>query len=184
MSGHRLGVKSRLERDQEMSFIEFNYQVLQAYDFIWCWRGTPRLQPADGRLRPVGATSSPASTSGRRMGTHQLYALTAAADDILGRQDGQERRQAPRGSTRSMLSLRLLAVLAQRRGRGRGPLPEAVHDGCRWPRSPELRRCRAPEVNEAKKVLADRGHRAMLHAPRQDAEAAAETAQQTVRARA
>src|SRR5258706_5340639 len=26
-------VKSRLERDQEMSFIEFNYQVLQAYDF-------------------------------------------------------------------------------------------------------------------------------------------------------
>src|ERR1700687_657320 len=27
-------VKSRLERDQEMSFIEFNYMILQAYDYV------------------------------------------------------------------------------------------------------------------------------------------------------
>jgi len=68
-------VKSRLERDQEMSFIEFNYQVLQAYDFTVLAR-TPGLQSADGPPPTSGATSSPASILGRRMSTHQLYALT------------------------------------------------------------------------------------------------------------
>ncbi len=46
-------VKLRLEREQELSFIEFNYMILQAYDL----RGTGaalRLPPADGRLRSVG----------------------------------------------------------------------------------------------------------------------------------
>ena len=55
-------VKSRLERDQEMSFIEFNYQVLQAYDFTVLARdrtaATCRWAPPTS-----GATSSPASIS-------------------------------------------------------------------------------------------------------------------------
>ncbi len=33
-------VKLRLERDQELSFIEFNYMVLQAYDFVELHRRT------------------------------------------------------------------------------------------------------------------------------------------------
>ena len=46
-------VKLRLEREQEMSFIEFNYMICQAYDFVELARRYG-LQPADGRLRPVG----------------------------------------------------------------------------------------------------------------------------------
>src|SRR5437667_11929445 len=40
-------VKNRLERDQEMSFIEFKYQVLQAYDFVIPAR-TPGCNPQIG----------------------------------------------------------------------------------------------------------------------------------------
>ena len=46
-------VKLRLEREQELSFIEFNYMMLQAYDFVEL-QPPLRLQPADGRLGPVG----------------------------------------------------------------------------------------------------------------------------------
>ncbi len=31
-------VKSRLEREQSLSFLEFNYMILQAYDFLELWR--------------------------------------------------------------------------------------------------------------------------------------------------
>ena len=43
--------KMRLETG--LSFIEFNYQILQSYDYLMLFR-TPRLPPADGRRRPVG----------------------------------------------------------------------------------------------------------------------------------
>ena len=46
-------VKLRLERDQELSFLEFNYMFLQAYDFVEL-QPALRLHAADGRLRPVG----------------------------------------------------------------------------------------------------------------------------------
>ena len=67
-------VKSRLERDQEMSFIEFNYQVLQAYDFAV-------LARTQGCNLQMGASDQWGNIVtgidlGRRMGTHQLYALT------------------------------------------------------------------------------------------------------------
>jgi tyrosyl-tRNA synthetase len=67
-------VKSRLERDQEMSFIEFNYQVLQAYDFVV-------LARQYGCNLQMGASDQWGNIVtgidlGRRMGTHQLYALT------------------------------------------------------------------------------------------------------------
>jgi tyrosyl-tRNA synthetase len=67
-------VKSRLERDQEMSFIEFNYQVLQAYDFVV-------LARERGCNLQMGASDQWGNIVtgidlGRRMGTHQLYALT------------------------------------------------------------------------------------------------------------
>ena len=67
-------MKTRLDRDQEMSFIEFNYQVLQAYDFTVLARDYKcNLQ--------MGASDQWGNIVtgidlGRRMGTHQLYALT------------------------------------------------------------------------------------------------------------
>ena len=46
-------VKLRLEREQPLTFLEFNYMILQAYDFRELAQ-RHRLPAADGRLRPVG----------------------------------------------------------------------------------------------------------------------------------
>jgi tyrosyl-tRNA synthetase len=67
-------VKLRLERDQELSFIEFNYMILQAYDFT-------ELARRYGCNLQMGGSDQWGNIVqgvdlGRRMGTHQLYALT------------------------------------------------------------------------------------------------------------
>jgi len=67
-------VKLRLDRDQEMSFIEFNYMCLQSYDFVELARRT-------GCNLQMGGSDQWGNIVmgvdlGRRMGTHQLYALT------------------------------------------------------------------------------------------------------------
>jgi tyrosyl-tRNA synthetase len=67
-------VKLRLERDQEMSFIEFNYMILQAYDFTV-------LAKRHGCNLQMGGSDQWGNIVngidlGRRLGTHQLYALT------------------------------------------------------------------------------------------------------------
>ncbi|HXL29742.1 MAG TPA: tyrosine--tRNA ligase [Bradyrhizobium sp.] len=67
-------VKLRLDRDQEMSFIEFNYMILQAYDYVVL------NQRYDCRLQMGGSDQWGNIVNGidlgRRMGTPQLYALT------------------------------------------------------------------------------------------------------------
>jgi tyrosyl-tRNA synthetase len=68
-------VKLRLERDQELSFIEFNYMLLQAYDFV-------ELARRYGCNLQMGGSDQWGNIVtgidlGRRMGTHQLYALTS-----------------------------------------------------------------------------------------------------------
>ena len=67
-------VKLRLERDQELSFIEFNYMILQSYDFVELARRY------DCNLQMGGSDQWGNIVTGidlgRRMGTHQLYALT------------------------------------------------------------------------------------------------------------
>jgi tyrosyl-tRNA synthetase len=67
-------VKMRLEREQELSFIEFNYMVLQAYDFT-------ELSRLYGCNLQMGGSDQWGNIIngidlGRRMGTPQLYALT------------------------------------------------------------------------------------------------------------
>ena len=67
-------VKLRLEREQEMSFIEFNYMVCQAYDFV-------ELSKRTGCRLQMGGSDQWGNIImgvdlGRRMGTPQLYALT------------------------------------------------------------------------------------------------------------
>src|SRR6201987_1748203 len=67
-------VRLRLEREQEMSFIEFNYMVCQAYDFVELARQTGcRLQMGDS---DQWGNISRGVYLGRRMGTPQLFALT------------------------------------------------------------------------------------------------------------
>lgn len=67
-------VKLRLEREQELSFIEFNYMILQSYDFV-------ELSRRFGCNLQMGGSDQWGNIVnglelGRRMGTPQLYALT------------------------------------------------------------------------------------------------------------
>ena len=68
-------VKLRLDRDQELSFLEFNYMILQAYDFV-------ELNQRFGCRLQMGGSDQWGNIVngidlGRRMGTPQLYALTS-----------------------------------------------------------------------------------------------------------
>jgi tyrosyl-tRNA synthetase len=67
-------VKLRLDREQSLSFLEFNYMILQAYDFVELNRATAAA--ADGRLRPVGQHHQ-RHRSRPPHGHPQLYALTS-----------------------------------------------------------------------------------------------------------
>ena len=67
-------VRMRLERDQELSFLEFNYMILQSYDFV-------ELNRRYGCTLQMGGSDQWGNIVngidlGRRMGTPQLYALT------------------------------------------------------------------------------------------------------------
>jgi tyrosyl-tRNA synthetase len=168
-------VKSRLDRDQEMSFIEFNYQVLQAYDFTV-------LARTQGCNLQMGASDQWGNIVtgidlGRRMGTHQLYALTTP---LLTSSSGAKMGKSVAGAVwlnEDMLGaydfwpywrnaedadvgrfLKLFTTL---------PLPEIAR----------LAALQGAEINEAKKVLATEAT-ALLHG-RDNAETAAKTAQQT-----
>ena len=68
-------VKLRLEREHELSFIEFNYMILQAYDFA-------ELSKRYGCNLQMGGSDQWGNIVngidlGRRMGTQQLFALTS-----------------------------------------------------------------------------------------------------------
>ncbi len=67
-------VKMRLERDQELSFIEFNYMILQSYDYVELARRTGCNLQMGGSDQWGNIVNG--IDLGRRMGTHQLYALT------------------------------------------------------------------------------------------------------------
>jgi tyrosyl-tRNA synthetase len=67
-------VKLRLEREHELSFLEFNYMILQAYDFV-------ELARRHGCILQMGGSDQWGNIVngidlGRRMGLPQLYALT------------------------------------------------------------------------------------------------------------
>ena len=68
-------VKMRLDREQSLSFLEFNYMVLQAYDFVVL------NERYDCRLQMGGSDQWGNIINGidlgHRLGTPQLYALTS-----------------------------------------------------------------------------------------------------------
>ena len=68
-------VKQRLDREQSLSFLEFNYMILQAYDFV-------ELNKRHGCLLQMGGSDQWGNIIngidlGHKMGTPQLYALTS-----------------------------------------------------------------------------------------------------------
>jgi tyrosyl-tRNA synthetase len=168
-------VKLRLERDQELSFIEFNYMLLQAYDFV-------ELARRYGTNLQMGGSDQWGNIVtgidlGRRMGTHQLYALTCP---LLTTASGAKMGKTAAGAVwlnEAQLPaydywqywrntedadvarfLRLFTTLA---------LDEVAR----------LAALEGAEINEAKKVLATEAT-ALVHG-RAKAEAAAETAKKT-----
>src|SRR2546423_2702717 len=168
-------VRLRLEREQEMSFIEFNYMVCQAYDFVELSRRTGcRLQM--GGSDQWGNIVNGVDL-GRRMGTPQLYALTTpllttASGDKMGKTaKGAVWLNADQFSPYDFWQywrnaedadvvkfLKLFTIL---------PMSEIA----------KLAALQGGEINEAKKVLATEAT-ALLHG-RDAANTAAETARQT-----
>jgi tyrosyl-tRNA synthetase len=168
-------VKLRLDRDQEMSFIEFNYMILQAYDYVVL------NQRYDCRLQMGGSDQWGNIVNGidlgRRMGTPQLHAVTTP---LITTSSGEKMGKTASGAVwlnADMKSpyeywqfwrntddadverfLKLFTIL---------PLEEIVR----------LAALRGAEINEAKKALADSAT-ALLHGP-EAARQAAETARQT-----
>ena len=168
-------VKLRLERDQEMSFIEFNYMILQAYDFaVLNQRYNCRLQM--GGSDQWGNIVNGIDL-GRRMGTPQLHALTTP---LITTSSGEKMGKTASGAVwlnADMKSpyeywqfwrntddadverfLKLFTTL---------PLNEVDR----------LAALQGAEINEAKKALADAAT-ALLHGA-EAARVAAETARQT-----
>jgi tyrosyl-tRNA synthetase len=168
-------VKLRLDREQSLSFLEFNYMILQAYDFVELSRRY------DCRLQMGGSDQWGNIVNGidlgHRLGTPQLFALTTP---LLTTASGAKMGKTASGAVwldPGMLSpydfwqywrntedadvarfLKLYTTL---------PLDEVAR----------LAALGGAEVNEAKKVLATE-ITAMLHG-RETAEEAAETARKT-----
>ncbi|MBO0732824.1 MAG: tyrosine--tRNA ligase [Methylocapsa sp.] len=168
-------VKLRLERDQELSFLEFNYMCLQAYDFFELYK---RL----GCMLQMGGSDQWGNIVtgidlGRRMGTAQLYGLTSP---LLTTASGAKMGKTAQGAI--WLDEAMLPVFeywqywrnCEDRDTGRFlklftelPLDEIKR----------IELLRDAEINEAKKILATEAT-AMVHG-REAAQQAAEAARQT-----
>ena len=168
-------VKMRLERDQELSFLEFNYMCCQAYDFV-------ELNRRLGVTLQMGGSDQwgnivTGMDLGRRMGTPQLYALTSP---LLTTASGAKMGKTAQGAV--WLSSELLPVFEYWqywRNCEDGDVARFLRLFTELPMD-EIARLAAlggAEVNEAKKVLATEAT-ALLHG-RAAAEAATETARKT-----
>jgi tyrosyl-tRNA synthetase len=168
-------VKLRFEREQELSFLEFNYMILQAYDYVELARRYGCNLQSGGSDQWGNIING--IDLGRRMGTHQLYALTTP---LITLASGAKMGKTATGAVwlnADMCSpyeywqfwrntedadvgrfLRLFTTL---------PLDEIT----------ELTSSSGAEINKAKKKLADEAT-TMLHG-KDAAETAAETARRT-----
>ena len=119
-------VKLRLDRQHELSFLEFNYMVLQAYDFVELYR-------RHGCVLQMGGSDQWGNIVngidlGRRLESAQLFALTSPLiTTASGAKMGKTAAGAVWLNRRPREPLRLLAILAQHRGRRRGAVPKTVH---------------------------------------------------------
>jgi tyrosyl-tRNA synthetase len=168
-------VRMRLERDQELSFIEFNYMILQAYDFV-------ELARRYGCNLQMGGSDQWGNIVtgidlGRRMGTHQLYALTCP---LLTTASGAKMGKTAAGAV--WLNDDMLSAYdywQYWRNTEDADVPRFLKLFTTLPMD-EIARLAAlggAEINEAKKVLATEAT-ALIHG-REAAEGAAETARQT-----
>ncbi len=167
--------KLRLEREQELSFIEFNYMLLQAYDFV-------ELARRYGCNLQMGGSDQWGNIVtgidlGRRMGTHQLYALTCP---LLTTASGAKMGKTAAGAVwLNEDQLSPYDYWQYWRNCEDADVPRFLRLFTTLPMA-EIDRLAAlggAEINEAKKTLATEAT-ALVHG-REKAEAAAETARKT-----
>ena len=169
-------MKLRLERQQELSFLEFNYMILQAYDFVELYRRYGCVLQMGGSDQWGNIVSG--IDLGRRLHGAQFFALTAPLiTTAAGAKMGKTAAGAVWLNRRHGEPVRVLAVLAQHRRRRRRPLPEVVHRRCRSTRSSGWRRSKAARSTKPRRCWPPR-RRAWCTA-RAAAEEAAETARKT-----
>jgi tyrosyl-tRNA synthetase len=170
-------VKLRLDRDNEngLSFIEFNYMILQAYDFTV-------LAKRHGCNLQMGGSDQWGNIVngidlGRRLGLHQLYALTTP---LLTTSSGAKMGKTAAGAV--WLNADMLTPYdywQYWRNAEDADVVKFLKLFTVMPMS-EINRLAAlggAEINEAKKILANEAT-ALVHG-RDAAEKAAETARQT-----
>ena len=107
-------VRMRLEREQPLSFLEFNYMILQAYDFVELGRRY------GCRLQMGGSDQWGNIVNGIDLGRprRRLRAVRRhlpADHHRVGRQDGQDGGRRRLAQRRHAVAVGLLAVLAQTR---------------------------------------------------------------------
>jgi tyrosyl-tRNA synthetase len=168
-------VKMRLDREQELSFIEFNYMILQSYDFV-------ELARRYGCNLQMGGSDQWGNIVngvdlGRRMGTHQLYALTCP---LLTTSSGAKMGKTAAGAV--WLNDGMLPVYDYWqfwRNTEDGDVTRFLKLFTLLPMGEikKLAALQGAEINEAKKVLATEAT-ALLHG-RAEAEKAADTARTT-----
>lgn len=168
-------VKTRLDREQSLSFLEFNYMILQAYDFV-------ELNQRTGCRLQMGGSDQWGNIIngidlGHRMGTPQLYALTSP---LLTTSSGAKMGKSASGAV--WLNKDLLPVYDFWQYWRNTEDADVVRFAKLFTTLPmdEIARIAAlggSEINEAKKILATEVT-AILHG-RAAAEEAAETARKT-----
>jgi tyrosyl-tRNA synthetase len=168
-------VKMRLERDQEMSFIEFNYMILQAYDYAVL------NQRYDCRLQMGGSDQWGNIVNGidlgRRLGTPQLHALTTP---LITTASGEKMGKTAGGAIWLNADMKSPYEYWQFwRNTEDADVPRFLKLFTTLPMNEinKLAALQGGEINEAKKVLATEAT-ALLHG-RDAANTASETARQT-----
>ncbi len=168
-------VKTRLDREHSLSFLEFNYMILQAYDFV------ELAKRYDCRLQMGGSDQWGNIVNGidlgHRMGTPQLYALTSP---LLTTASGAKMGKSASGAV--WLNKDLLPVYDFWQYWRNTEDADVVRFAKLFTTLPmdeieRLAKLGGSEINEAKKILATEVT-AMLHG-REAAEQAAETARKT-----
>ncbi|MEN5083471.1 tyrosine--tRNA ligase [Bosea sp. TWI1241] len=168
-------VKLRLDREQSLSFLEFNYMILQAYDFVELNRRTGCILQMGGSDQWGNIVNG--IDLGHRMADVQLYALTSP---LLTTASGAKMGKTASGAV--WLDAELLPVFEfwqYWRNTEDADVGRFLKLFTKLPMG-EIARLAAlggAEINEAKKVLATEVT-ALLHG-REAADAAAETARKT-----
>jgi tyrosyl-tRNA synthetase len=168
-------VKLRLEREQPMSFLEFNYSLMQAYDYV-------ELNKRFGcRLQSCGSDQWGNVVSGielgRRMGTEQLFALSTP---LITTASGAKMGKSVSGAVWLNKEMRSVYDYWQFwRNTEDGDVGKFMRLFTDMPLSEieRLESLQGAELNEAKKILATEAT-AVLHG-RAAADEAAETARRT-----